>query len=1000
MRPSPFRCALSLAVVAVAPSPLRAQEGQVGGVVLAETSRLPLADAQVRVQGTNLVTVTDAAGRFRLTGLASDEVVLEIRRIGYRPATVTARAGDLEVRVLLGEKIVELEAVVVTGTAGEVQQRELGNSVGRITAEELSDAPVSTVQDILSGREASVVVIPPSGQVGAGSRLRIRGASSPSLGNQPLIYVDGVRSNAASATGPTNQAFGSSSISRINDLNPDDIENIEIIKGPAAATLYGTEASNGVIQIITKRGQAGAARWNLAMRQGTNLFANPGGRLWVNYARDPATSQILSLDLVEREDSAGRPIWRNGRLQEYDLSVSGGTDVAQYFVSGGFEDNQGIDKSNDLLRYSVRGNVSMRPSAKVSATMNLGYVTGRTNLACEAGCGGRVWGTVLANPLNLTGVNASRRGFHSGTPEQYDLLENYWQDLDRFTLSVQARHQPVPWFSHRLNFGTDRTREQDVTFTPRVDSLINHPVWGSQPLGFKAVNDRTLNVTTVDYAATATFDVTRTLRLGTSVGGQYYSTRDGNVYAQGREFPTPGLTAISATVRDRLNAQDFVEEKSFGFFVQEQIGWRDRAFVTLGLRSDDHSAFGPNFDRAYYPKVGVSWVVSDEPFWGLDWVDALRLRAAYGASGLQPQTFAAIRTFAPVTGPGDSAAVTPQFLGNPDLGPERGSEVELGFEASLLGERVGVELTYYNKRITDAILERLIAPSVGFPGSQFFNAGRVTNRGLEVQLRGRPYEGNRVNVDLTLAFSTNSNEILELDPAEPTQFFTPSLYIRHQVGYPVGSWFEQRVVSAQFDTLDNAVNVTCDDGQGGVMPCQGADGAWGGGDDAPDVYLGRTNPKFEGAFSAAVTLWNRLRVSGLLDFKTGFRKLDGNYRVRCPIFVRCRENFFPTEFDPRLIAGIQSSNNLVDYLIDDASFAKLRELSITYTVPDRYARMLNASRATVSLAGRNLRTWTRFGGLEPEAFFLGGSRSAGFSLWEQTTTPQLTTWVVTVNLGL
>ncbi|HXF96710.1 MAG TPA: SusC/RagA family TonB-linked outer membrane protein [Gemmatimonadales bacterium] len=974
-----------------------AQAGGIAGVVVEEIAGRPLAGVEVSAGG--VAVTTDAEGRFRLEGLSGAEVVLSVRGVGYRPVQRTVSVGAVDLRIVLTRAPIELEAVVVTGTPGEVQQRQVANAVSRISGDALIEAPVTSVQDVLNGRAPSVVVLPASGNVGSGSRLRIRGASSPSLGNQPLVYVDGVRVNAASATGPVNQAFGSSSISRINDLNPDDIESIEIIKGPAAATLYGTEASNGVIQIITKRGTRGATRWNFTARQGTNFFSNPEERLWVNYARDPGTGQILSIDLVEREDSLGHPIWRNGHLQEYDLNVSGGSDVVQYFLGGGLEDNEGVDQSNDLRRYSVRGNFTVRPSGKLTTALNLGYVTGRTNLACEAGCGGRVWGTVLANPLNLTGPNASRRGFHSGTPEQYDLLENYWQDLDRFTASLQVTHQPTSWFSHRLNFGTDRTREEDVTFTPRVDSLINHPVWGSQPLGFKAVNDRTLNVTTVDYAATATFAVTPQVRSATSFGGQHYWTRDGFVYAQGREFPAPGLTAISATVRDRFNAQDFVEEKSLGFFVQEQIAWRDRVFVTLGLRSDDHSAFGPNFDRAYYPKAGVSWVVSGEPFWRFSWLNALRVRAAYGESGLQPQTFAAIRTYQPVTGPSDSAAVTPQFIGNPDLGPERGREWELGFEASAFGDRVGVELTYYNKRVTDAILERQIAPSVGIPGTQFFNAGKVANRGLELQVRGRPYEGQRVNVDLTFNLSTNSNEILELDPRDPSQFFTPSAFIRHQVGYPVGSWFEQRVLSAQFDTLGNAVNVMCDDGQGGAMPCMGANGVWGGGDDAPDVYLGRTTPKVEGSFASTITLWDRVRISGLLDFKTGFRKLDGNTRVRCPIFNRCRENFFPTEFDPKRIAGIQSSNNLVDYLIDDASFAKLREVSIAYTLPDRYARRLSASRATVSVAGRNLYTWTGYGGLEPEAYFLGGSRSAGFSLWEQTTIPQLTTWVVTVNLA-
>jgi len=1022
MRPPPFCLALALAAIAViaaAPRPLRAQEGTVGGVVLGESSRLPLADVQVRVRGTRVPTLTDAAGRFRLIGLAGEEVVLEFRRIGYRPATVTARAGDLEVRVLLAEKVLDLDAVVVTGTPVETERRALGNAVATINAAQVVEtAPVQSLQDLLNARAPNVVPHLTSGNVGTGARLRVRGASSLGLSNQPLLYIDGVRVNNAVATGPVNQAFGSASISRLNDLNPEDIETIEVIKGPAAATLYGTEASNGVIQIITKRGASGAARWAFTAKQGGNFLRNPEGRIWLNYQIDtltgsPTKDSIISLDIVEREAAAGRPIWRTGQVQEYNLSVGGGTPEARYYLGGGYEDTDGADKSNNVERYNTRASVQVTPSEKTNVGLSLGYITGRTTLPCEAGCGGRIWSAVLADPRSLTGPNARRRGFHSGLPEEYDLLTQFWQDVDRFTASLQLGHEPTPWLRHRLNFGVDRTREVDVSFTPRVDSLVSNPVWGTGALGGKSVNDRRINLATVDYAASAAWELQPGLRATTAIGGQYYRSATDFVFASGSVFPAPGLSAVSATTQNKVNAQDFVEEKSLGFFVQEQVAWQNRLFFTAALRSDDHSAFGANFDRVYYPKVSASWVVSDEAFWRVPLVEELRVRAAYGESGLQPTTFSALRTYAPVTGPLDSAAVMPQFLGNPDLGPERGKEIELGFDAGGWDGRFGVEFTYYRKRVTNAILFRETAPSVGFPSTQPFNAGAVLNKGIELQVRGRPYERPSVSVEVTLGLSTNNNKILDLDPAnpDPNEFASVGTYLRHQVGYPVGSWFEQRVVSAQFDALGIATNVMCDDGQGGMVLCRGADGVFGTTDDAPEVYLGRTLPNFEGAFATTVTLYRRLRVYAMLDFRRGYRKLDGNTRVRCNFFGgRCRENFYPLEFDPTRIAGIQSVNsqptsplaqgtNLVDYLIDDAGFTKLREVSVSYTLPDAWAHTFRATRATVSLAGRNLHTWTKFGGLEPEAMFLGGSRGGDFSAWEQTLVPQLGSWVFTVNLA-
>lgn len=976
-----------------------AQEGIVAGTVVSESSRQPVAGAQILVAGTRLGGSTDASGRFRITGLTGTQVTLDVRRLGFRPTQTTARVGATDVLITMVERPLDLDAVIVTGTPGATERRAIPNAVSTIDAAAVTEqAQINSLQELLNGRAAGVVVMPATGMVGTGSRIRVRGTSSFSLSNQPLIYVDGVRINSEGASGPVNQGFGSQSISRLNDINPEEIESIEILKGPAASTLYGTEASNGVIQIITKRGADGVPRWNLTVKQGANYVANPEGRFETNW--QVVGGDTVSIDIVELEKARGTPVWRTGHLQEYDLNVSGGSETFRYFLAGGAERSEGADHSNDITRYSTRANLSVRPTERLNVSTSLGYINGLTNLACEAGCGGRVWGVVLANPQNLVGANAARRGFHSGTPEQYDLLARFWQGLDRFTGSLQVQHSPLEWLSHRLNFGFDRTREENVSFTPRVDSLVGHPVWGSDPLGSKSQTERTIGLQTVDYAATLTFAPSADLSSSTAFGGQYYHTRRGFIFAEGSVFPAPGLTSVSATTTDRFNDEDFFEEKSLGFFVQQQIGWRDRLFLTAGLRSDDHSAFGQNFDRVVYPKVGATWVLSEEPFWTVPFAQTIKLRAAYGETGQQPPTFAAVRTYSPVTGPDDQAAVTPEFVGNPDLGPERGREIELGLDAGFLDDRLSLELTYYNQRTDDAILERGIAPSIGFSGFQFFNAGAIRNTGVELLARARPYDSEPVGVEFSLTLATNRNEVLSLGDTG-VDWVSAGTYLRHQVGFPVGSWFEQRVVSADFDPATRrATNVMCDDGSGGAVLCAGPDGRYGTLDDAPDVFLGRNTPDLEGAFTSTVTLWRQLRLYAMFDFKRGNRKLDGNTRVRCYFFGgRCRENFFPGEFAAERIAAIQSSNNLVDILIADASFTKLRELSLAYTLPDTWAATMRAERATVSIAGRNLYTWTAFPGLEPEAMFLGGSRG-GHSVWEQTTLPQLTQWVLTVNLGL
>ncbi|MGH7665122.1 MAG: TonB-dependent receptor plug domain-containing protein, partial [Gemmatimonadaceae bacterium] len=556
-----------------------AQTGIVAGIVVTEGSGSPVAGAQVQVEGTTLGALSDVAGRFRIAGLTGSQVTLDVRRIGFRPTRQTASVGDLGVRIEITERAIELDQVVVTGTPGATEKRAIGNSIATIDASEITEkTQVNSLQELLNGRAAGVVIMPATGAVGSGSRIRIRGSGSFSLSNQPLIYVDGIRINSDPTTGPVNQGFGSQSISRINDINPEEIESIEILKGPAAATLYGTEASNGVIQIITKRGSSSQPRWNLTVKQGGNYLRDPEGRFETNYQVD-ADDNVLSIDIVERENDRGTPIFTTGHLQEVDLSVAGGTALATYYLAGGYEDSEGVEPSNGLRRYSTRVNLGLNPSEQIGVNANLGYVSGKTDLGCEAGCGGRVWGTVLANPNNLTGVNASRRGFHSGTPEEYDLLQNFSQDIDRFTGSVQLSHNPFLWLRHQVTVGSDRTRETNVAFTPRVDSLIGSPVWGNGPLGGISQTERQINLSTLDYSATATADLTGDIQSATSAGGQYYRTSTEFVFAEGDVFPAPGLTSVDATTQDKDTGHDFFEEKSLGFFVQEQLSWRNRFFL-------------------------------------------------------------------------------------------------------------------------------------------------------------------------------------------------------------------------------------------------------------------------------------------------------------------------------------------------------------------------------------------------------------------------------------
>lgn len=998
----------------------QAQEaGTVAGTVLAQSGE-PVAAAQVSIAGTQRGTLTDARGRFVITNVPAGERQVRVASIGYRSETRTVQVGPGEtatVEIILSVSAVALDEVVVTGTVGGAERRAIGNSVASIRASDVVDvAPVRDMQSLLNARAPGVVITPGTGMVGSGSQIRIRGSSSISLSNTPLLYVDGVRVNNAQNSGPIVQAFSSRVISRINDFNPDDIERIEVIRGPAAATLYGTEAANGVIHIITKRGIQGAPRWNLTVRQGANWFSDAEGKNPTNYWRDPATNQLHSLNYAATEAARGTPLWRTGHLQNYNLSLSGGSQDVQYHLSGQLDREEGADWDNDLRRVGARANVNIVASPTIEISGSAGFTTGRFNLSCEGGCGGVTWTSFFSTPFH-TGTfdpdrpqdeqgNNARRGARSFPPEYYWHATDRFQDLERFTGSLNLTHTPADWFSHRVTFGLDNTSEDDQTITP-ISPIYRQ--WSATGVGGKDAERRDVSNQTFDYSGTVTFPLGETLTSSTSFGGQYYRRMSRFVGAYGSDFALPGLRVIDAAATVQGN-ETFLESVSLGLFGQQQFSWLGRRFLTIGLRADDHSAFGESFDVVYYPKVSAAWVITEEPFWNVGVLNDLRLRAAYGRAGEQPGAFDALRTFDAVPGPGDASTVTPLTVGNPDLGPEKGEEFELGFDAGFLDGRAGLEFTYYQQRTRDAILLQPVAPSTGFPGSRYLNVGELRNFGFEASLNADPVATRNFAWNATFSLSRNDSEVVDL--GEQTEIIG-GFGVTHRIGHPIASWFNYRVVDADFDARGRVLNesMMCDDGAGGTTACFGADGAIA----APRVFLGRSEPLYEGAISSTFTLFNRVSVYGMFDFKTGFKKWDHVTRVRCALNNICRDSWQASadglvdpsvlqsaEFqnDPEyraLVASYQHGDIFGAAYTNTSSFLRFREISLSYAVPDNLAQRIGASRASITMSGRNLGLWSDWTGMDPEARFLGGARAL-FGGFEQNHLPQITSFITSINL--
>ena len=357
------------------------QTGTITGRVIDARTLQPVSSAQVFIPQVNLGVLSREDGRFILLNVPAGTHTVNVQRIGFRTATETVTVGTGEavtVEFEIAEDALALDEIVVTGTPGGTRQRALGNVVGRVDAAEIAEiSPVVTVQDMLANREPGLSFARASGNLGTGSQIRIRGLSSLTMQSQPLIYVDGVRVDNQGAAGPSIR--DGRQASKLDDFSPEQIESIEVIKGPAAATLYGTEASAGVIQIITKKGASGAPQFDVSIRQGTTWLMNPSGKIGTSYGRDPATGEVLSFNIWEVEKAADRQFFDYGHLQSYSASMRGGTDAVRYYISADVDDNVGIVDYNWDEGLSTRANVTIIPSQTLTLDVSTGYIDGTTS---------------------------------------------------------------------------------------------------------------------------------------------------------------------------------------------------------------------------------------------------------------------------------------------------------------------------------------------------------------------------------------------------------------------------------------------------------------------------------------------------------------------------------------------------------------------------------------------------------------------------------------------
>lgn len=974
-------------VLGVSASAAAQGTGTVSGRVTGEGGAGPVVGATVTVVGTTRGAITTDDGSFTINGVPAGSHEVRATRIGYRPATLpaTVTAGQTtELAFQLPVAPATLEQVTILASGAEARVREQGNAISRIElpAERLAATP--NLSQAIAGQAAGVQVLQSGGTTGTGARVRIRGANSLSLTNEPLLIIDGVRVNNTAESNSI--AVGGQSPSRLNDINLEDIESIEILKGPAASGLYGTQAANGVIQITTKRGRAGTPQWTLWAEAGTvrennawpaNYNANG---VWDDGSESNYCSILdlsagfctQQLDVYSFNPLEDRSPFRNGTRGQYGLSVGGGAERLTYYLSGEIEDESGIYRTSNLDRYNFRANLRASLTPELTTTVTAGFLSSDLQLPDNDN---NFLGYV-SNGLAGTAdpeLTLDQDGYDPVGPPTIDQIRTF-QETRRFIGSVNGDWRPRPWLQVTGTAGLDLVNRFDNRTLP-----VGAVQLDSDTEAGERTSNRIQNSTvTTNISGIGTFRLTDALTSTTTLGFQYQRELNEGTFAFGGGLAAGTGNLAGSTSRYNVTEEQ-LDNRLAGALLTQQLAFNDRLYVTGGVRADENSAFGENFGTIYYPSAQLSWVASEEDFFpSVPGLSSLRFRGAYGQSGLRPGNRDAITYFNPlpvrVRGQ-EVPGVTVGGIGDPELKPERTTEYEFGLDAAFLDGRIGLDVGYYEKRSKDALVAARTAPSGGVSETVFRNLGSVKNNGVELQITARPIETPDFEWNLTLNHSENRNELLDLGAnINPIIFGLGGASQRHEEGYSLGGYWGV--------TIDSYADT---DGDGLVDDITYSE---------EERFLGHSIPRRLSSLQNEIRLFNVVRIAALLDYRGGYKQYNASEEFRCAIFT-CRALFDQGSSLEAQAKAIAAVDGVYSGFVEDADFLKLREVSLTFTVPQRFASRLNANAMSLTLAGQNLGTWTDYSGLDPEVNFDG---QANFSQADFLSQPQVRRFTARVNL--
>ena len=989
-----------------------------------DPDKLALPGTTVVIVGTTLGTTTDADGNYSLpVTLKPGPVTVAFTAIGYetlRQNTTLGNAEQVTVNAQLIAATTNLDEVVVTGSTLSAPKRELGNAISTIKGADLEQSGSGNLINSLQGKVPGAQITQNSGDPAGGISIRLRGIKSLVGSSDPLYVVDGVIvSNASTNVSQIalSNDVGNANVgqNRLSDINPDDIATLNVINGAAAAAQYGSRAANGVVIITTKRGQSGKAQVTFStsfnineLRKGVpvntygkqfgfaalrlypiggisaaQIAANPGTTTTSIY-RDGANTP-LSTNLVDvQRYNYFDQIFRTGYGTDNNLSVSGGRDNTQYYVSFGYLKNQGIIKDTDFTRYNLRARIDQRLTNWAKLSVGLSYANSFSNEKAN--------GNVFYSPINSVNItnniyDITQRDAAGNLKAVEPTRVNPLSTIEDMKFS-----QSVSRTINSLQLNLTPLRGLSIDYIVGVDAYSQFGKNYIRPYPYQAIAGLPAARYPFGYAATATNQV---LQFNNDLNAQYerqfsdkfkvnaavgysYQYFQSDYSANSGQNLAPFIETVNGASNTTLGAIYNLDRFSLsGLFAQATLGYRNLAFITGAVRRDQSSKFSPTQTNQYYPKVSGSFIVSDLDFWKnlslSNAFNSLKLRASYGEAGNLSGigSYARFYQFSPVGFLGQNTVTPNTQLANPDVQPERMAELEGGVDLSFLSGRIGLGITAYQQKISSLVVNRTLAPTTG--GTSIVNnVGSMENKGFEIVLDVNPVKTEDLNWEMTFIYNHNRNKVLDLgglpiiNPDASSASGTPVNII---VGQPVGVFYGTAYARSttdgslllspsgfpQSERASSQANGAVD-----YVPARNGDGSFDVSKPLANVIIGNPNPKWTGSFSTNLS-YKKLNLHILLDAVQGVDVFNADKRTRQGVGLGdYAEKELRGELPRGYIFGIY---NTQEFRVDPGSYTKLREVSLSYTLP---AFVKGISRLNVAVVGRNLYSWDKYTGFDPE----------------------------------